>query len=146
MKAVWFIYRKIDFGKSFNFGIRKLDWKVIPLATLLQASKSRYIALKKNKKRQALVAHTCFCNPNYWGGRDQEDRGLKPVWANSSERLYFEKNPSQKKGWWNGSCVRPEFSTAKKKKKKKGILKLFLLWDLSKQLCAFQRLVPIIKL
>jgi hypothetical protein len=30
---------------------------------------------------QALVAHTC--NPSYLGGRDQEDCGLKPVWANS---------------------------------------------------------------
>jgi hypothetical protein len=27
------------------------------------------------------VAHTC--NPSYSGGRDKEDWGLKPVWANS---------------------------------------------------------------
>jgi hypothetical protein len=31
---------------------------------------------------QALVAHPC--NPIYSGGRDQEYRGLKPAWANSS--------------------------------------------------------------
>jgi hypothetical protein len=30
---------------------------------------------------QALVAHTC--NPTYSGGRDQEDHGSKPAWANS---------------------------------------------------------------
>jgi hypothetical protein len=35
------------------------------------------------------VAHTC--NPSYSGGRDQEDCALKPVWANSSARPYFEK-------------------------------------------------------
>jgi hypothetical protein len=29
----------------------------------------------------ALVAHTY--NPSYSGGRDQEDRGSKPAWANS---------------------------------------------------------------
>jgi hypothetical protein len=28
-----------------------------------------------------MVAHTC--NLSYSGGRDQEDHGLKPVWANS---------------------------------------------------------------
>jgi hypothetical protein len=34
-------------------------------------------------------------NPSYSGGRDQEDRGLKPAWENSS-RDPFSKNPSQK--------------------------------------------------
>jgi hypothetical protein len=29
-----------------------------------------------------LVAHAC--NPSYSGGRDQEDHGSKPAWANSS--------------------------------------------------------------
>jgi hypothetical protein len=28
------------------------------------------------------VAHAC--NPSYLGGRDQEDRSLKPAWAHSS--------------------------------------------------------------
>jgi hypothetical protein len=39
---------------------------------------------------QALVDHTC--NPSYSGGRDQEDRGSKSVWANSSLRPYLEKS------------------------------------------------------
>jgi hypothetical protein len=30
-----------------------------------------------------LVAHAC--NPSYSGGRDQEDSGLKPAQANSSQ-------------------------------------------------------------
>jgi hypothetical protein len=47
------------------------------------------------KPSQAPVAYTC--NPSYSGDRDQEDSGLKPVWANSSTRPYFEKNPSQKR-------------------------------------------------
>jgi hypothetical protein len=41
----------------------------------------------------ALVAHTC--NPNYSGGRDQEDRGSKPAQANSSQDP-ISKNLSQK--------------------------------------------------
>jgi hypothetical protein len=35
------------------------------------------------------VAHTC--NPSYSRGRDQEDRGSKPAWANSSVRPYLKK-------------------------------------------------------
>jgi hypothetical protein len=48
-----------------------------------------------------LVTHAC--NPTYSGGRDQEDRGLKPDRANSFARPYLEKNPlkkkKKKKGW-----------------------------------------------
>jgi hypothetical protein len=39
--------------------------------------------IKKMWSSQALVAHAC--NPGYSGGRDQEDHGLKPAWANSSQ-------------------------------------------------------------
>jgi hypothetical protein len=42
------------------------------------------------------VAHTC--NPRYSGGRDQENRGSKPAWANSSEDP-ISKKPITKKGW-----------------------------------------------
>jgi hypothetical protein len=35
------------------------------------------------------VAHAY--NPSYSGGRDQEDLGLKPVQANSSETPYLKK-------------------------------------------------------
>jgi hypothetical protein len=38
---------------------------------------------------QVLVAHTY--NPSYSGSRDQEDRVLKPAWANSSVRRCLEK-------------------------------------------------------
>jgi hypothetical protein len=38
---------------------------------------------------QAPVTHAY--NPSYSGGRDQEDWGLKPAWANSSTRPYLEK-------------------------------------------------------
>jgi hypothetical protein len=30
-------------------------------------------------------------NPSYSGGSDQEDRGLKPAWGNTSERSYLEQ-------------------------------------------------------
>jgi hypothetical protein len=45
--------------------------------------------LIKNSKSQALVAHNC--NPSYEGGRDQEDRSLKPAQADTSVRPYLEK-------------------------------------------------------
>jgi hypothetical protein len=37
--------------------------------------------IKNAKDSWMLVAHAC--NPSYSGGRDQEDHGLKPAWANS---------------------------------------------------------------
>jgi hypothetical protein len=37
----------------------------------------------------APVAHAC--NPSYPGGRDQEDRGLKPVWANNLRDSILKK-------------------------------------------------------
>jgi hypothetical protein len=40
---------------------------------------------------------THACNPSYSGGRDQEDRGSKPVWANSSQDPILKKIPSQKR-------------------------------------------------
>jgi hypothetical protein len=63
-----------------------------------------------------LVAHAY--NPSYSGGRDQEDHGSKPAWANSSARSYFEK-PFTKIGlveWLKVKALRSS-STAKKKKK-----------------------------
>jgi hypothetical protein len=36
------------------------------------------------------VAHAC--NPSYSGGRNQEDLGLKPTRANSSEEPILKKN------------------------------------------------------
>jgi hypothetical protein len=41
------------------------------------------------------VAHACISS--YAGGRDQEDCGSKPVWANSSGDPISKKNPSEKK-------------------------------------------------
>jgi hypothetical protein len=48
-------------------------------------------------------------NPSYSGGRDQEDPGSKPAWANSSARTYLEKNPSQKRAGGVAQGVGPEF-------------------------------------
>jgi hypothetical protein len=38
------------------------------------------------------------CNPSYSGGRDQEDCGSKPAWANSFQDTFLKK-PFTKKGW-----------------------------------------------
>jgi hypothetical protein len=49
------------------------------------------------------------CNPNYSGGRDQEDCGLEPPQANSSQDPIAKnkKKAITKKGWWSDSS--PEF-------------------------------------
>jgi hypothetical protein len=45
-------------------------------------------ALRKIVKKEQ-VAHAC--NPSYSEGRDQEDRGSKPVWAESLQDPILEK-------------------------------------------------------
>jgi hypothetical protein len=46
---------------------------------------------------RAPVAHAC--NPSYSGGRDQEDCGLKPDWANSSwDPIFFKIKKKKKAG------------------------------------------------
>jgi hypothetical protein len=64
------------------------------------------------------VAHSC--NPSYLGGRDQEDRGSKPVGANSSRDPIFKKPIKKKKrlvGWFKVKALSTNPSTRKKKKK-----------------------------
>jgi hypothetical protein len=61
------------------------------------------------------VAHSC--NPSYSGGRDQQDHGWKPAWANSSWDL-ISKRPFTKKGWWSGARCRPWVQTSVLQKKK----------------------------
>jgi hypothetical protein len=58
---------------------------------------------KQTKKNHSVVAHTCVLANS--GGKDQEDRGLKPAQGNSWQDP-ISKNPSQKKGWWSGSRCR----------------------------------------
>jgi hypothetical protein len=63
-----------------------------------------------------LVAHTH--NPSYSGGRDQEDHGSKPAWANSFWDCIL-KNLVIKKGLWSGSrcrsCIQASISQKRKK-------------------------------
>jgi hypothetical protein len=70
-------------------------------------------------KRLGAKTHTC--NLSYSGGRDQEDRGLNPAWANSSKDPVL-KNPSQKRVGGMAQGVGSEFKPQyhQKKKKKKG--------------------------
>jgi hypothetical protein len=62
------------------------------------------------------VIHTC--NPSYSGGRDQEDRGLRPSQANSSKDPILKQNPSQKRAGGVAPGVGPEFKPSPLKKKK----------------------------
>jgi hypothetical protein len=52
-----------------------------------------------------MVAHAC--HPGYSGGREQEDRGLKPAQANNSQDPILKIPNAKKKkwggGWWTGS-------------------------------------------
>jgi hypothetical protein len=67
------------------------------------------------------VAHAC--NTSYLRGRDQEDHSSKPVWANISQNP-ISKKPFTKIGlvdWLKVKALNLSPSTAKKKKKKKGI-------------------------
>jgi hypothetical protein len=62
--------------------------------------------LLKIRTCQVLVAHAC--NPNYSGGRDQEDHSLKPAHANSSWDPVLKKLVTIK-DWRSGSrCRRQE--------------------------------------
>jgi hypothetical protein len=61
------------------------------------------------------VAHTC--NPSYSRGRDEEDRGSKPAWANSLRKLNLKKNPSQKTAGGVTQGVGPEFNPQYRKNK-----------------------------
>jgi hypothetical protein len=66
-----------------------------------------------------LVAHTH--NPSYSVGRDQEDQGSKPAWANSSE-IFLEK-PFTKiwlVEWLKVKALSSIPNTEKKKKKNIG--------------------------
>jgi hypothetical protein len=56
---------------------------------------------QKKKKEDIIcwapVAHASASNPNYSGGRDQEDQDLKSAWTNNSRATLSRKNPYQKR-------------------------------------------------
>jgi hypothetical protein len=64
-------------GDKLNVGVKGREVSKIPKF----GGRSEGIKKKKNPK-QALLVHAC--NPVYSGGRDQEDRCLKPALSNSS--------------------------------------------------------------
>jgi hypothetical protein len=73
------------------------------------------------------VAHAY--NPNYSGGRDQEDFGSKPAWANCSVRPYLKekkKKKNHKKGlveWLKVKALSSNPST-RDKKNLKGVFRV----------------------
>jgi hypothetical protein len=69
----------------------------------------------RSRHRWALVIHAC--NPSYSGGRDQQDRGLKPAVGKWLTRPYL-KNTQHKKGlevWLKVEALSANPSTAKNK-------------------------------
>jgi hypothetical protein len=70
---------------------------------------------------QVPVAHTS--NPSYSGGRDQEDHGWKPAWANHSQDPILKKTPSQKKASEVAQGVGPELKPQYHQKNKKRVVR-----------------------
>jgi hypothetical protein len=68
----------------------------------------------KIKPSQVPVAHAC--NPSYSVGRDQQDCGLKPAWANSL-RDPISKKPNTKRAGGVAQGEGPEFKPQYHKKK-----------------------------
>jgi hypothetical protein len=62
--------------------------------------------MNKTYDNQVSVVHAC--NPSYSGGRDQEDRDLKPAQANSSWDP-IKKKKSQKRAGRVAQGRNPEF-------------------------------------
>jgi hypothetical protein len=70
---------------------------------------SKCEALSSNSStttRQKRGASAHAYNPSYSGGRDQEDHGSAPAWANSLQDPILKK-AFTKKAWWSGSRCRP---------------------------------------
>jgi hypothetical protein len=74
-----------------------------------------------------LVAGGSCRNPSFSGGRNQEDRVLKPAWANCYKTLSKKKSRQRAGGVAQG--VGPEFKPQyHKQKQKKPLLPRRLLW------------------
>jgi hypothetical protein len=74
-----------------------------------------YCLLQPQNTGWGLVAHTC--NPNYSGGSNQEDQGLKLAQANGLGRLYLKKIHHKKGGlveWLKVEALTSNPSTSKK--------------------------------
>jgi hypothetical protein len=71
---------------------------------------------KKMRPCLAPVAHGC--NPSYSEGRDQEDRDLKPAWANSFHDAILKKTHHKKRAGGVVQGVGPEFKLQYRKKKR----------------------------
>jgi hypothetical protein len=82
------------------------------------------------------VAHTC--NLSYRGGRDQENHGSKPAWANSSVSPYLEKPfiKSRAGGVTQGEGpeLKHQYCKKRKKKKKKKRKRKYLIISFTPQL------------
>jgi hypothetical protein len=72
-----------------------------------QAWKLNLLPRKVIEKEVGRVPVAHACNPSYSGGRDQEDRGLNPAWANSARAL--PKIPIAKMTGRVAQGVGPEF-------------------------------------
>jgi hypothetical protein len=84
---------------------------------------------KPSTKSLSLIAALCWapvahiCNPSYSGGSNQENRGLKPVWANSLQKSRTPGHTrTQKRTGGVAQGVDPEFKTQYRKEKKSSFM------------------------
>jgi hypothetical protein len=75
---------------------------------------SLFVLFKIQSFSRVLVAYAY--NPSYSGGRDQEDCGSKPAWANSSARPYLKKKIPKKRACEVAQGIGPEFKLQYHKK------------------------------
>jgi hypothetical protein len=62
------------------------------------------------------VAHVY--NPSYSGGRNQEDRGSKPAWANTLQDPILKKTHHKKRSGGVAQDVGPEFKSQYQKRER----------------------------
>jgi hypothetical protein len=70
---------------------------------------------EEQKSSRMPAAHTC--NPCYSGDTDQEDRGLKPAWANSSWDTISKNNHHKNRAGGVAQGEGPEFKFQNPEKK-----------------------------
>jgi hypothetical protein len=91
----------------------------------------RWESMNKTYDNQVSVVHAC--NPSYSGGRDQEDRDLKPAQANSSWDPIKKKKSQKRAGSWLMPClarVKPWVQMQSHQKKKSAAWMIPVMIDL----------------
>jgi hypothetical protein len=114
---------------AMNYGdssrtFRSLEAKVVTDTGMMKRiPRERWPIASRVQPHWVPVVHAC--NPSYMGGQDQEDHGLRPAQANTSQDPIYKipraKWNGSKSRWWSAcfASVRPWNQTPQSTKKKK---------------------------